>query len=742
MLEQIVSPGFYSYENDQSFVPPGQSQTGLAVVGPTEKGEAFVPTEVTSYNQFVAKFGTGASTYVPQTVFSYLQAGSSVKVTRVLGNGGYQYNSTKKLAAIVTGSKIVAVFYPSQNATPNSAALNSSIATGSFASFTLTLSGSGVLKTTTASFDVASPYNIAKVLGSNEFFQTGSGFPYLNFNGYYTASVVTSAAVSMSFTSTNCTFTSSFAEGYDNGKTPWVLSDGGIRLFRIQHKSHGFKTNKDVKVVISGINVSTDSTIYTTFDVVIRAWNDTDANPSVLEQYTAVSLNPDSPSYIANVIGDKYRYYDATLGKVVEAGDFTNISNYIRLEMANSVKGGSVPPAVKPNGFEALYEPIAGFAGFTLPSVVYKTSNTGSATISGFDFFSPDNLNYLNAIPSEATTGSNTNFTLPTNDNKFVLPFQYGCDGMNITTIKKIGADIASDGTNVFGFDLSTSSTGGTAAFQKAFNILSNNEEVMFDLLSVPGVIEQYHATVTALAEDLCETRTDAVYIRDLAGVNASVATAVAETAGLDSSYCSTYFPWVKVKDLLTNKDIFVPPSVVVPQAIAYNDNVGAEWFAPAGLNRGGLGGVIDTRMRLSKADRDALYAARINPITKFANTGVVIYGQKTLQVKDSALNRVNVRRLLISIRRYMSDVSRGFVFEQNTIQTRNKFLSIVNPYLESVQNKQGLYAFNIDISEALNTADVIDRNQLLVKLYLYPTKSIEFIIMEFNIQPTSGLNG
>ncbi len=740
MLEQIVSPGVYSYENDQSFISTGQSQTGLAVVGPTEKGEAYVPTEVTSYNDFVSKFGTGTSTYVPQTVYSYLQAGSSVKVTRVLGNGGWTYSNTKKLFAIVTGSKIISVFYPSKNIAPNTANLNGSLVTGSYNSFVLTLSGSGIYKSFTGSLDPTSTTYITKIIGTDENFETGSAFAYLNFGMYFTASVNGASAVSGTLTTTTATFTSSYAEGYDNGKTPWILSDAGVRLFRIHHRSHGFKTNRDIKIQISNITPSPDSVLYSKFDILVRAWNDTTNTPSVIEQYIGVSLDPDSANFIGAAIGDKYSEYSSVSNKVISIGDYPTISNYIRVEMTDAVKNGSVPATVKPNGFEAFYEPIAGFAGFTLPAVAYTVSNTGSVVASGFSFENPDNLNYLNPVPAEASTGTNSNFFLAANDNKFIVALQGGSDGMNFPTIKTIGADIAADGTNVFGFDLSTSTSAGTAAYDKAFDVLSNSEDIGFDVLSVPGVIEQYHPAVTALAQALCEDRTDAIYIRDLTGVNAGVATAVAESAGIDSSYSATYYPWVKVKDLTSTRDIYVPPSVVVPQAIAYNDRVGAEWFAPAGLNRGGLGGVIDTKIRLSKAERDDLYTARINPITKFPNTGVVIYGQKTQQVRDTALNRINVRRLLIATRRYIGDVSKGLVFEQNTIQTRNKFLSIVNPYLEGVQNKQGLYAFRVIMDETNNTADVIDRNQLIGKIYLQPTKTAEFIILEFNIQP-SGVN-
>ena len=185
------------------------------------------------------------------------------------------------------------------------------------------------------------------------------------------------------------------------------------------------------------------------------------------------------------------------------------------------------------------------------------------------------------------------------------------------------------------------------------------------------------------------------------------------------------------------NKPVLVPPSVIVPGAIAASDRIAAEWFAPAGLNRGVLGNVIEAKMRLNQAERDRLYNAKINPIATFPQTGVCIWGQKTLQEKSSALDRINVRRLLIALKKFIASSSRYLVFEQNTNATRNRFLNIVNPYLEGVQQKQGLYAFRVQMDENNNTADVIDRNQLVGAIYLQPTKTAEFIVLDFNVLPT-----
>ena len=175
----------------------------------------------------------------------------------------------------------------------------------------------------------------------------------------------------------------------------------------------------------------------------------------------------------------------------------------------------------------------------------------------------------------------------------------------------------------------------------------------------------------------------------------------------------------------------------MIPGVFAFTDRSSDPWFAPAGLTRGGLGQVVKAERKLTSGNRDSLYTANVNPIATFPGTGVVVFGQKTLQKKASALDRVNVRRLLIALKSYISQVSDNLVFEQNTIATRNSFLTQVNPYLESVQQRQGLYAFKVVMDETNNTAAVVDRNQLVGQIYLQPTKTAEYIVLDFNVLPT-----
>jgi phage tail sheath protein FI len=259
------------------------------------------------------------------------------------------------------------------------------------------------------------------------------------------------------------------------------------------------------------------------------------------------------------------------------------------------------------------------------------------------------------------------------------------------------------------------------------------------NILAVPGATIDKHSSIINTAIDIAETRGDCFVIADPVVQGGSVSSAIAAVngAGIDSNYVGTYWPWVKILDTDKNKPVWVPPSVVLPGVLAYNDSVSFEWFAPAGLNRGGIGTAVDVESRLSFSDRDALYAARINPIASFPNQGICVWGQKTLQSLPSALDRINVRRLLIALKKYIASSTRYLVFDNNTNETRQRFLNIVNPYLEKVKSRQGLYAFQVVMDETNNTPDVIDRNIMYGQIYLQPAKAAEFIVLDFNVLPT-----
>jgi hypothetical protein len=273
--------------------------------------------------------------------------------------------------------------------------------------------------------------------------------------------------------------------------------------------------------------------------------------------------------------------------------------------------------------------------------------------------------------------------------------------------------------------------------YNNMITLMSNQDDYRFNVISIPGLTLQDNTAQTTALVNVVQSRGDAIAVLDPSPYDAAITQVITDASAVNSSYAAAYWPWLQTIDPGTGQLVWVPASTMIPAVYAFTDSVSEPWFAPAGINRGGLDTVVRAERKLSQTNRNNLYTGNINPIATFPGTGVVVYGQKTLQKKASALDRVNVRRLLIALKSYISQVANNLVFEQNTIATRNQFLSQVNPYLESVQQRQGLYAFRVIMDDSNNTPDVIDRNQMIGQIYLQPTKTAEFIYLDFNILPT-----
>jgi uncharacterized protein len=283
--------------------------------------------------------------------------------------------------------------------------------------------------------------------------------------------------------------------------------------------------------------------------------------------------------------------------------------------------------------------------------------------------------------------------------------------------------------TNLQGID--------AADYDDMISLMNNQDDYRFNVITIPGLNINDNPTQTLAVTNVAQTRGDAIAVIDTRPYGAQISQTITSATAINSSYAATYWPWLQTIDPGTGQLVWIPASTMIPAVYAFNDSVSEPWFAPAGINRGGLDTVVRAERKLSQTNRNDLYVGNVNPIATFPGTGVVVYGQKTLQKKSSALDRVNVRRLLIALKGYISQVANNLVFEQNTIATRNQFLSQVNPYLESVQQRQGLFAFRVIMDDSNNTPDVIDRNQLIGQIYLQPTKTAEFIYLDFNILPT-----
>jgi len=791
MSEKIVSPGVFTRENDLSFLAQGIGEIGAAIIGPFHKGPAFVPTIVNTQSEFEQIFGTPDGTYYTgYTVQNYLREAGTVTIVRVGHIGGYTETAPEAILAQPisgsnTGAKIVGTLHTTHLWDDASGVTASIESVASSSEFSITISGSSPAYNTkvSASIDPAESNDLSDVFGEAP---RGSKGAYLykyfektaeDLDNGFTASgslVTTLKLADQTFTA---------IEGPTHATTPWIQSQliSGERhdLFRFHTIADGTYTNKEYKVGIFNVKAAgtNNSTDYSTFSVVIRGYSDTHKRPIILETWNNLNMDPASPNYILKRIGDMNLTIDEN-GKQTLNGDYDNNSSFVRVEVKPE---GSFPITAAPFGHRAYTNPI--FVGSNgsesmVPAVIFSTGsddNTSSSAVqySGIDLESAvvkiNNRHYLSPIPNNATAGANTAFsfdgdvtaivdgvlstknfgyTLATSDTsetinkrQFMVAFQGGFDGVSPVIKPAKAGDNETQGTwgegNSQGFDLSTSTASGSVAYVKAVNAVSNPDDFDINLVSAPGVVRRLHSYVFDKIVDMCESREDAFFIGEVTDYNDTIDDAVDQGQSVDSNYVGTYYPWVKTIDSRTNRLLTVPPSVLMPGIYAANDAIAAEWFAPAGLNRGGIVGAVSVLNRLTHSERDTLYEGKINPIAQFPGEGIVAFGQKTLQDRASALDRINVRRLLIKVKKYVASTSRYLLFEQNTAQTRARFLNTVNPYFEGIQQRQGLYAFRVVMDETNNTPDVIDRNILAGQIYLQPTKTAEFIVLDFNILPT-----
>jgi len=821
MAERIVSPGVFTRERDLSFLPQGIADIGAAIVGPTVKGPAFVPTMISNFSEFEEMFGsTDDRFYTPYAVEQYLRSAGTVTIVRVLNTGGYSADlvqiqlSGSALSGSTVGvaRKTLAILAPSRGGSSGTVRLDGCSITqnpttfgGDYEKFTLVVSGSnfgakGVSAfTTTVSFNTGSTDYIGEVFSRDAQVQksglsTVGAYLYKNFKyaqsnlpnaalygqgGYTTAGALTSGTANITASVTAAGFgTADFtSQAYAEATTPYIQSQlinkARYNLFRVKTRSHGTLVTQKYKIII--LNVKKAGSIagsdYGSFSLQVRQTGLDDnglTTDNILEQFDNCNFDPKSTNFFARKIGDRYVSIDSD-GKLTYEGDWDNRSKHIYIDPDNyaDIKNGSIPVTLVPMGHAALSNTVPGTT--EVPAWVYNTSQSNaqgafdSNVVFGHDFGNVDAKEYLAPIPTSAGSGNHVTMSLEDfngsadasvtgttfsdgtekitlalsniKQRKFVVPFQGGFDGDNPANPKLTGTNITA--ANTMGFDISSTSAAGYTAFKKAINAVSNPDEFDINMLVTPGVIHGLHPSITNHAIQKAEERGDTFFILDSVKYGDSIATATAAIETLDTNYAATYYPWVKIVDRNTALPVWVPPSVVLAGTIAFTDRVAHEWFAPAGLNRGGLTTVTEAQTRLTHDERDELYEARVNPIASFPGQGVCVWGQKTLQGRPSALDRVNVRRLLIRLKKFIASSSRFLVFEQNTAGTRNRFLNIVNPFLESVQSNSGLSAFRVVMDDTNNTPDVVDRNQLVGQIFIQPTRTAEFIVLDFVVLPT-----
>ena len=700
MAEVILSPGVFQIESDQSLYTQAPQVLGAAIVGPAVGGRPFIPTYVTTYTQYKSIFGdvfkSGSYYYEYFTSLAakdYFQnGGQTLLVTRITSGSA---NISTYATANVTSQPIVGTVFATGSGTVVQAADN--------IEYRITY-GSTIYRFIAQ----ANPIPQDDVDGNLYFFSTGSSQQSTlnNLTGSINRALsgsVASASVNIVKATANTTtliLSGSAAGTLYNGitfatgsagtyTTLFTLGGGTDTLgsisssFQLETLTWGDQMNNTSSLsngaLASGSSynvrweVTNVQTGSGTFTLIVRRGDDNDSQKNILETWANMSLDPQLPNYVGRVIGDIKPVYIPATG---------TDSAYIQYQ-------GSYPN-------------------------ISKYVRVSSVTTPNVD--SLDNNGYFKS----ASFGQ----TLPT-----VGSGSYGGSfdgGVADTNLQKNMNENAS-GSNIQGFTPDD--------YTRAFTLLTNRDEYQFNVLLAPGVGLDVSAASGMIST--AEGRGDAIAIVGAGKYGTAVNQAVQNAAGQSSNYAACYYPWVSLYSSNLGKAVWCPPSTVIGGVLAFNDQVGAEWFAPAGLNRGGVPSVLLAERRLSQTDRDTLYTGNVNPLATFPGTGVCVWGQKTLQRKPTALDRVNVRRLLIALKGYIGSISRNLVFEQNTTVTRNRFLSQVNPYLSSVVSRQGLYAYKVVMDDSNNTPDVVDRNQLVGQIYIQPTKTAEFIILNFNILPT-----
>ena len=652
--EKIISPGVFTNEIDQSFLPAAVGDIGAALIGPTVKGPPLIPTLVNSYSEFEQIFGStfksGSNSFsylTSLTARQYLKNQGTLTVVRIL-DGEF----TQAYADVPTGS--------AQDATDGGGYTGSStLSVTNETAIAQTIHHSGIAAGTQASFRLNTQ---------------GYGAIFNNFNHYTSATL---------------------------GDWKGISGSNGLLISG---------SSDNIRWEVAGTNAKKG-----TFNLLVRAGNDTHKRKQILETWNNLSLDPNANNFIERVVGNSKPVLSGTTDEpyVAMSGSYPNKSKYVYI-----TNTALTPEYLDTNGNVSDKSGSKyGHVSSSLPGIgsgsYFGTFISGSDGYLGFDMFGNSHA-----------------------ANNLVTPHDHAPAAVANKTVN-FYENISGDSPYQTQGYLPETAGSGSTAYQQAINLLSNQDEYDINLLLMPGIISATHTTTAQKAIDMVEERADCFLILDPVVYGTALTTTTSEAEGKDSNYAAMYWPWIQIPEPDLGKNVWVPPSVAMAGIYAFNDKVAHPWFAPAGLNRGGIDVAVQAERKLTQGNRDTLYESNVNPIATFPGQGVVVWGQKTLQKKASALDRVNVRRLLIKLKKFIASTSRFLVFEQNNSKTRGRFLNIVNPYMEQVQSNSGLSAFRVVMDETNNTADTIDRNVLYGQIFIQPTRTAEFIVLDFTIQPS-----
>jgi hypothetical protein len=584
-------------------------------------------------------------------------------------------------------------------------------------------------------------------------------------------------------TITQTTNFDNYYQGFQTPETPWVVSElrGSEvqKLFKLISISDGTEANREIKVSIQNIKPGDK-----TFDVVVRQFNDLDARPTILERFAKCDMDPVSNNYIARRIGTadgenvlRSKYIMAVVNGNAPIDAFpAGYEGYIVRDYPGSIQAPYIDykTSYDPTNerIKKVYLGISNVTGIDQTMFNWKgytndsTPNQWTATTKGFHMDSGATI-AGNFEVGDAQFRSDAGIEGTNYESLFARKFTFvpylGWDGWDChrtartnTDRYKVGKAGFTNGSADGQFTL-TSSTEGTSdyyAYIDGLDTFRNPESVNINVFATPGIdytdnLDLVNETIDMIEEEradslyICTTSEGVTYdnVSSTSGLGFSTADIssaedmvdLLDIADIDSNYTCTYWPWIQERDKENTVNVWLPPTLEVARNIALTDNVAFPWFAVAGYSRG-LTKAIQPRVKLTEDDRDTLYEGRINPMAYFSDEGTIIWGNKNLQVKDSALDRINIRRLLLQARKLVSAVAVRLLFEQNDQIVRSQFLNLVNPILDNIRKERGLVDFRVVLSD---DPEEIDRNEMRGKIFLKPIPSLEFIEVEFNVTPT-----
>ena len=717
MANFSISPGVTISEIDNTFLVGLPTQAGAAIIGPTVKGPVEVPTFVTSYSDFQTIFGD-----------SFVSGGDSYSyLTSLAAYNYFNYGGTSLLVArVVSGS-----FTPATSNVNN----NVSSAGGTFSSTSFTVSSSYTASYFGAPNGGTVKFSIPSVAGTyTDYWIQGStwGYDYYDANGNV---------------------------GYVSMSAAPSIDEFGANIARFLSTASYFGITNEINTLFSGAyNASTDTLTITSRvsssllnGTVIRyghAVNGYAFAGSANNQFISSSTISGGVNGISSIALTLETLSEGIImnnsGSQISGALASGSTDNVRWELTNPNTGSGTFNIVVRRGDDNAASPIVLEAWNNVsldpnsPRYVSKVIGNQSLSYNSVTNQMDVTGDYPNK--SRYIRVKNVNYNTPNYlDANGIAQSQYTSSLPTAQSGSFSGATGTTNPTIYLNENITANNTQGLIGsdYNNMINLLNNREFYQYNVISTPGLISNLHSTQVNNIITNTQDRGDSLYVVDLIEYSGDLANTVTAAQSIDNSYAATYWPWVRLADSSTGKQVWSPASTVIPGVYANNDRISAPWFAPAGINRGGLSTVSYTKYKLTQGDRDNLYANNINPLATLPKQGVVVFGQKTLQKSASALDRVNVRRLMIEMKNYIRQIADTVVFEQNTIATRNSFVAKVTPFLEGIQQKQGLYAYKVVMDTSNNGPAVIDNNQLVGQIYIQPTRTAEFISLDFILLPT-----